>query len=205
MKFHDVLPDLLGTKAKACLLQALLVFPSAQKTGREWAEVAGVSPPQAQMALRTFENYRMVSWRPAGKSRVWTLNANHVFVLALSELLDVRLDFQTAFTDGLRSKLDAKTFSKIQEITLYGSVARNQDGHGSDIDVFLAVSDPDVAETVRQACLGVSVDFLDRFGKVVMPLVWSKKDFTDTNPGLLKNIRHDGITFYGGALHATNR
>lgn len=205
MKFHDVLPDLLGTKTKARLLQTLLNFPSAQKTGREWAEMARVSPPQAQMALRTFENYGMVSWRPAGKSRVWTLNVHHVFVMALSKLLDVQSVFQTAFIDGLRTKLDGNTFSKIQEITLFGSVARKQEGHGSDIDVFLAVSDSAVAETVRQACLGVSVDFLDRFGKVVMPLVWSKKDFALTNPNLLKNIRRDGITFYGGTLHATNR
>ncbi|GEM_PF-3391142 len=201
MKFHHILPDLLGTKAKALLLQTLMDFPSAQKTGREWAAMAHVSPPQAMQAFRTFENYGMVSWRPAGKSRLWTLNGQHVYVSALQAFLNVENDFTRAFLDALRSQLDKTTFSKIVEISLFGSVARHSDVHGSDVDLFVLVSESAASEPIRQACLAVSVQLIDRFGAVAMPLVVSQKELGATNPLLLKNIHHDGARFYGGPQH----
>ncbi|MBI5036519.1 nucleotidyltransferase domain-containing protein [Candidatus Micrarchaeota archaeon] len=205
MRFHDVLPDLLGSQAKTKILQEMLSYPSRQWTGRELARQAGISPPQAQTALRTFESYGMAFSRPVGKSRVWALNTAHAFISSFRAMLDVRLDFQSHFTDALRRRLGQKAFSEILEIALFGSVARSQDTHGSDIDVLVVVSRPAYVEKVRDACLSVSVDLLDRFDKTTMPLVWSRRELSSKNPELLKNIRQDGVVIYGDDLHAAVR
>lgn len=201
MKFHQVLPDLFCSRARAKILEQLLFFPRKEWTGRELSRHARVSPPQTQMALRVLEAYDLVFSRPAGRSRLWVLNREHAFITPLKSLLSVREDFQAAFVDALRSDLDRTSFEKIREITLFGSVARGQDRHGSDIDVFVVVSDPRIVEKIRETCLEISVRLMDRFGKVVMPLVWSPIEVKEKNPSLLRNIRREGITFFEVGTH----
>lgn len=202
MKFHDVLPELSGSRAKAKILEKLLQQPAKEWTGNELAKRAGVSSPQAQHVLRALERHDLAFSRPVGKSRIWTLNRKHVFVPHLQAMLDIRTNFQTAFLEALRTELSRARFLEIRELTLFGSVARGDDQSDSDADIFIRVSDPHAVEEVRQASLAVSVQLMDQFGKVAMPLVLSEKEMSSSNPRLLENIRREGITFFEGLNHA---
>jgi len=83
--------------------------------------------------------------------------------------------------------------NSLQQLVLYGSVARNEETPDSDIDVFVVVDNEDDLEFLRDLAFdfgvlehGVSISVQ---GKV-------KDDFEDfSNSSYLRNVNRDGIRY----------
>ncbi|MBI5036897.1 hypothetical protein HZC09_06170 [Candidatus Micrarchaeota archaeon] len=83
---RQVLPELLGTRAKASVLEQILRNPEKKWTGRQLAKQAGISAPQTAEALNAFKARGLVDCVQAGRSTVWSLNPRSPFVGLFSSL-----------------------------------------------------------------------------------------------------------------------
>lgn len=103
---RQVLPDFLGTRAKASVLEQILRNPEKKWTGRQIALSANVSPPQAAEALNAFKARGLVDCFPAGSSIVWSLNPRSPFVGLFSSVIPVscRTCGEKKYPQGLKGR-----------------------------------------------------------------------------------------------------
>ncbi len=196
MQFRNLFVTLFGTKAKAAVLQTLVRFPSKKWTGRELAQAAGISAPQAGEALAEFERQSLISRRIVGKSALWSLNHEHVLVRLLEPLARLPEKQKKVLLDEIKQTMDLR---RVRQIRLFGSMARGEEEPSSDIDLLFIVKKAKDKERVRKASLEFDLRMAQRWGNVGSVLVFDRKEYESKRAlPLIQNIEREGITIYGG-------
>ncbi len=126
----------MGSRSKVKILRVLFRFPDSEFTGEDLARKASVSKPIAHSSLSQLVEENVVARRVAGRAYLYRL---------LSDSYSTRL-VERLFRDGdsplgelvrlVRKKLGS---APVVSVILYGSVARSDGGHDSDIDVYVIV------------------------------------------------------------------
>jgi predicted nucleotidyltransferase len=111
------------------------------------AKRTGVSPQHVRQILGGMVAARIVSEVGQGRYLSYRGNAEHPLYPILSELFRQEEDRFHEVLGAVRGAVEAEG-SGVLSVWLYGSVARGQDGMGSDVDVAIVVSEGEVEEVV---------------------------------------------------------
>ena len=111
---------------------SVLAGATKPRTGREIARLAGRSQSATQSVLDRLVEHGLVLQEAVGRSRIYTLNGEHLAAEPISSLVNLR-DLLVA---RLRENLDLWRPSPLHA-SIFGSTARGDGDVESDIDLFL--------------------------------------------------------------------
>jgi predicted nucleotidyltransferase len=156
MQSDRVLEHIFGTAGRIRVLRVLSRGPSL--TGRQVAEMAGLTPAAAIGALDSLWEAGVVSMRRVGRANLYELRQGNAVVdtivlptlRAEEQLPDLAMrDIEEALGPGAIS------------LVLFGSYARGDAGPDSDVDVMAVVAD----DAAREAMIELGVDLAMEFGR----------------------------------------
>ncbi len=126
-------------------------------TGRELAVDVGASHEGVRQVLIALEEQGLVITQTAGRSRLATLNRDHLAVQAIDALAAMRAEFFAR----LRVAVVAWPVPRPESVVVFGSVARGDATSASDVDVLMVrpehVRSDDPAWLDRSSALAESV------------------------------------------------
>ncbi|MCI4363136.1 MAG: nucleotidyltransferase domain-containing protein [Thermoplasmata archaeon] len=104
-------------------------------------------------------------------------------------------ELEPAIFDQLRRKLEVTLRSlPIERAILFGSVARGDEGPGSDIDLFVQTQGRAEKELVADALARASQEFALLFGNPLSNLILTNAEVKrGSNPQLLESIEREGL------------
>lgn len=169
-------------------------------SGRAIAREARINHQVCALALRHLESLGLLVRQGTGRTQLIRLNFENYF---LKELILPLLKKERELLVQIRRDIAATFKEKAVTITIFGSVARQQDIPGSDMDV-LIISDAPRKRNILDKAHRYSVDFRKKYGLrlslMVMTLNEARRKAKSSEP-LLKNIVTDGIDLLPRKLH----
>lgn len=175
MKWHHALDNILGSTIKIRLLR-VLSKNTGVFTGRELARVVGYSHTHTNSTLAELEMSGLVIKRHVGNSNTYSLNQDNLLVSRIivpAFRVEERLlqDLANRFYNGLGEDLVS--------VILYGSVARGEEGPGSDIDIVLVVKDEVDLNRIDEKVSEISLESAIAFGCLVSPVLVTESEYAD--------------------------
>lgn len=174
----------------------ILLRTGAPLTGRQVQKLTDGdhSLTAVQAALKTLIAMGLVETMPAGRATLHTLNADHIAVPALRELMDPRELLRQVVHGAVDADPDVVT------VVLFGSAARGQARRGSDVDIAVLVADG--VTWSGRSDLEAAVEH--RFGATCGTLVFSVAEFDElaesgSEPVVLDIVR-DRFVLYGAPI-----
>jgi predicted nucleotidyltransferase len=191
MRFHRPLDDLLGNPVRLRVLRVLSRSPGLGFTGRELAHLCGSSPTQTIASLHRLEDSGVVRREVAGSAHLWRLTTEHLLADRLVKLFAE----EAGLLEELRCELKVAIRDlPVSEASIFGSVARGDEGPRSDIDLFLRVRSARQKDRVADEIAERTTSLALRYGNPVSTIVLNDRQVNKpTNPRLVENIRKDGI------------
>lgn len=157
----------------------------------------GVSVSQVNIALRKLEAIGVVVSDPAPPSKLYQINHDHVLTGSLMKLLGAKSD--------LMSWLSAQLVELpgLISATVFGSVARGEDGEESDLDLLLVFSDDtDLGLRVGRE-LDLQSDFLLKSGTSLGIISKSLSEVLaslEEESAFMQNVLSEGNLLFGEGL-----
>jgi len=160
MEFQKPLDRVLDSDVKVRILR-FLCQKGGEWSGRRIADEVAVHPTTAHKALRDLRHATVLHFKPVGNSFVYSLRDGHVLVQELLRPLFRReAQLREQVIALLRQGFRGSWRSAVVSAALYGSLARQQERPGSDIDLLVLVDSAPAKREVQEA--------LDRLGAIVM-------------------------------------
>jgi len=199
MRFRDPIDDILGSRVKVRVLR-LLHRTRGQFTGREISRLVGYSPTHTIKALRELESDGLVSSFRAGTADLYSINDRSSTVAGV-------LDPVFSWEQGLREELAEvfrESFGKeLLLVLLYGSVARGEETHDSDIDLLVVVKDGTNMDAAEEKASEASLAAGARFGAPVVAFVVTASEYdkkVKSKRGFWKEIPKASVQIYKSDL-----
>jgi predicted nucleotidyltransferase len=152
---HYPLNEILGSRASLLVLRALHRHGGEMSVSALVAHT-GLSKRGVHHAIRALEALRIVWPLGTGRAKLFRARADHPLFSPISQLFKAEEARYDAILGAIRAIADAD--DAILAVWLYGSVARNEDGSQSDLDLALAVEKgkaPAVEAKFRERIAGV--------------------------------------------------
>lgn len=130
------LTRILGSPGNLRVLRALILAPGPIGAPR-LAETVGLTPQGARHVLGVLVGLDVVSVAGSGRTQVYSPNQGHPLMETLRILFSAEAAKWERFRKKLRKVLDGQP--AIHAAWYYGSVARGEDGPGSDFDLAVVV------------------------------------------------------------------
>ncbi len=128
---RSIVLSVIGKGYRIELLAVLFDYPSRKFTINELAKTAGVPVMTAHRAVREFQRLGLVEIESIGKSFVVTLNKKSKLVESLK-----KLSLPDPFVDAAKKfAKEMSTTKGVEEIYLFGSVAKRKHKLTSDVDL----------------------------------------------------------------------
>jgi predicted nucleotidyltransferase len=195
MRFHSPLTGMLGNPIRLNLLRVFTQFPSRGRSGRELARLIGASHSQTNAALGSLMAEGLIHPEVVGRSHIWRFSSDHILAEPLSRLFEAERRFPDRLIQELRRVLENLP---VENATLFGSVARGDEGPDSDIDLFVEVADNAAKERVADALNAASVRFALCYGSALSSLVLTRTQLARrSNASLARNIEREGVPLLG--------
>ena len=112
-----------------------------------------------------------------GRARAFTVAADYPFAGVLRDLFAAEVERARALFQALRKVLDDYD---VESAWMYGSVARGEDGPGSDVDIAVVLGD---GRQQSQALEEALMDVEDRFQVVISSVLLSTKELNQARGG----------------------
>ncbi len=180
MQFRGFLQCVAGSKVKAGVVTTLASSPSKRWTGSQMARETGFSQPQVWKALHELEKQAIVAHERSGKAEVWRFNSRHVFAGELSRLSRPRNALAEAVA-GLMGKRVG--LGRLELVVLFGSVARQDESHDSDIDLLIAYRTGGDESAVKRGTSQAANELLEMTGNALAPVYYSAKELKAKRKG----------------------
>ena len=170
-------------------------------TGRELAADIGASHEGVRQVLLTLEEQGLVLSQPAGRSRLVTLNRDHLAVGAIDAMAAMRAEF----FDRARAMVASWPTPRPESVVVFGSVARGDADSASDVDVLIVrperVSPDEPGWIDRSAGLAASMTlWTGNRCDLVEYTAHELRKPTRARSAFVKAIVADGVTVYGKPL-----
>lgn len=150
------------------------------------------SPAGIRIAALRLAEQGIVRHRVVGRSRLFTLNRDHLAASTIIELAHVRATFLTRLTEAC-NRIPQLTYA-----ALFGSAARGEMRTDSDIDLFFVLSGETTQETaadVEEQIHELATRATAWTGNDVRPVIYHE-DAIEPQP-VLRAIAAEGITICG--------
>ena len=190
MKFSNALHMIGGSIAKSKVLAVLAAYPQKEWSGLALSKAAKTSQPQAWKALRELSNEGVVLSKKAGNATMWSFNPKHALAKPIAQLAD---PLQLLVEEIRRHVEKQPAGKKIRKLFLFGSVARGEERHDSDIDIFAQVDDGKDKDEVLQALISAAQEITEEFGNPAIPIVLASKEMQkEGNKKLVNAVFSEG-------------
>ncbi len=199
MRLRSPLDSILDRPSKIKILR-VLISPGLELTGREVAAEAGIDPAGGARALRELVEIGLLEMRQRGRAHLYRLPQDNLLVSAgLGPLFMAERSLPGAAFQFLRERFGRRVISAV----LFGSYARREETHHSDVDVLFLVEGKSEAEQLETDVLSVASEFSRRFGTAVAPYVKPVSEFLEMarhKVPLVKEILATGRDLFGMPL-----
>jgi predicted nucleotidyltransferase/DNA-binding HxlR family transcriptional regulator len=173
MKMHNTIEDILGSKTKIGILR-LLYRTRSMYSGREISRLVGFSPTHTIASLRELEASGLVLRQRAGKTDLYQLNEKNSTV---GGVLKPIYDWESGLLGELAAMYVERLGDKVISIRLFGSVAREDDKSGSDVDLLLTIADGIDLQEMEEAITEIDLDAGQKLGCPVTTVVVTEKEY----------------------------
>jgi predicted nucleotidyltransferase len=193
MKWNDTLDAVLGNRLRIRIIRTLH-RTGRPVTGRALAQAAGYSHTQTYKALDDLEALGVITKDYAGAAQLYELNRTNYVV---REMLVPVLTAERRVLMALASRFYERFGKDLKSITLFGSVARNEDEPDSDIDLILVTRDGSEVERLEGLAAEVSLDAALEFGGAVSAFVVPESEYRSKLGGgkaMWSDIKAEGVT-----------
>jgi hypothetical protein len=162
-------------------------------TGREVQRLLpmSASQPGVQAALSELAAHGLVLQTPSGNAILHELNRDHLLAPLIGQLPSLRAAVFTAVADVIRSQAPGAS-----RAVLFGSVARGDADHTSDLDLALVWPDDADEDTRETAAADIGRAIRRLTGNACTPLQFTESEFADLPeraPQLHAELRSDGV------------
>jgi predicted nucleotidyltransferase/biotin operon repressor len=175
------------------VLEAMREASDPVVTASEVAETLGCSTSAARKKLTTLhENGEIARKKVGGRAVVWWLP---------EDTADTESAHEQAF-EAFAERLTEACGKEIEEIILYGSVARGDHREHSDVDVMIIIEDERGRESVEEHASYIGFDVMLEHEALIAETIKTKDEFEAQKDGTyLTAVRRDGRV-YATAHHA---
>jgi predicted nucleotidyltransferase/DNA-binding HxlR family transcriptional regulator len=173
MKLHHTIEDILGNKVKIGILR-LLYRTRSMYSGREIARLVGFSPSHTISNLRELESAGLVLRQRAGNTDLYQLNERNS---AINGVLKPIYNWESGLLGKLARMYVERLGNRVVSIRLFGSVARDDQKPGSDIDLVLTVADGVDLQETEEAVTGIDLDAGQKLGCPVSTVIVTEKEY----------------------------
>lgn len=195
------LDAVLGTTTKVRILRSLLPLDSPV-TGREAQRLAGVrSTVGAMTALNELTALGILLRGGSPSTHQYRVNREHEMEPALRSIFEAerrRFEVLGGILDGALTRAEVR--DSVRSVVLFGSQARQDARHESDMDLLVIPDAPDHVADVERAIIDVWVEIRSRLGLRVDGIVIDagrvRERLHDGDP-LLEAIRAEGRVLLG--------
>lgn len=192
MRFHNPLSDVLGSRIKLDILRTLSRTRS-DHTGRELARLVGYSHNATRSALEDLERNGLVIQRQAGRANLYSIDQDNII---FTDILTSAFRIEDGLLDKVAGIVKKRVGNGLSSIVIFGSVARGEEGPGSDIDMVVVFKDgtdlPEKEDKVHDAALEV----VRRFGNQLSPILLTESELEKkkrSKKGLWWEIAQTGV------------
>jgi predicted nucleotidyltransferase len=195
MVFHKSLLTVLNSKTKQKIVGFLLTH-EALMSEREIAAVSGVSHMSINRIMRELAEINFIHFVRAGRAHLWRVNRGSYAFHILSGLFNRLSQKAESLEDLKRTILDKLPLPSVENLILFGSVAKGTEGFNSDMDLYIQVKDESKKQEIAQAVEGLALLCLERYGNPLSPYILTKKEWEERNNSKLSEKIEKGITLY---------
>jgi predicted nucleotidyltransferase len=161
-------------------------------SGRATARAADINHQATATALQHLETLGIIGRQGSGRTQLWRLHFEHPVIRQLIvPLLQKERELSHAWREDIR-----QTFkNEVLAVTLFGSVARNEDVPGSDVDILFVVQ-PQSKTSFMTLADRFGIIFRKKYGASFVPLIMTPEDVrrrSKRKDPLLQNILKEGI------------
>ena len=188
-----ILEDVFGTKARLTLLRRLS-RESQPLTARQLAELTGLNHRTVVEALDPLTHLGVVEKRHAGPSYLYTL-ARENFIA--QRIVLPALEAESGLPAALRDEIVALFAPEAISIVLFGSLARGEEKHGSDVDVLVVMADGEGCAEIEERGLEAGHSFFKRFGRPLSVHCITLPDARRGGEAFLSEAVREGETLFG--------
>lgn len=196
MQFHNYLESLLGSRVSIRLIRTLINYTGKIFTVRKLAEVAGVSPSEAALAVQELEKFGVLKIQPVGRSYLLSLNNNSYI---LTRILQPIIKAEEGAIDELVSILKRNLGDKrIISAVVFGSIAVKREREDSDVDLLVISNDFEAASILTSKA---REDISTVFNSRLSPLIMSERELiAKKNSSLVRSILSSYMAVVGKDL-----
>jgi predicted nucleotidyltransferase len=192
----DLINALFGGHGRTAILR-LLAGQTSPLTGREVAELTGLSQAGAALALRHLAELGVVVQHRVGRAITNELQRDSVLV---QSIVLPALDAERTLADDLRRML-ADTFGDLAvSVVLFGSLATREAAPGSDIDVLVVTANQEDATRASDVADESGPRFFRRYGMPLSVIVQSRETLPAKPTAFLASARDTGELVSGVPL-----
>lgn len=192
----DILEALFGGPGRTAVLR-LLATQSSELTGRQIAELVGMSQPGIAGTLHHLAGLGVVQRRRAGQAILHQLDRENLLV---HSIVLPALAAEANLIEDLKAEIRAAFESLAVSLVLFGSVARGESAPGSDIDVLVITADQADAARAMEVADGAGQKFFRRYGMPLSVIVTAQDKLPVESSAFLTRARDEGILLSGASL-----
>lgn len=143
--------DIVDSPLKVSILRAFSSREGLKATGREIARIVDYSVPSTHESLKSLYERNVLVREIIGKQHIYSLNeADRIVKKIIRPMFEAESNYKQEIRDLLLKEAKmAGIKSLIVSLILYGSVEKNLDQQGSDVDVAVVVATQKSVEQVR--------------------------------------------------------
>ncbi|UCG69685.1 MAG: nucleotidyltransferase domain-containing protein [Thermoplasmata archaeon] len=191
-----MLERILGSRSKIRILRTLFKNPERSYSMEDIVKDIEMSYGTVHPAIQDLVESRIIVTQKIGRSNVYRINQMHVLFPKIQALFKSEAsafkDIAVEFADKVKKK-------GIENIILFGSVAREEVNEVGDIDLLFILTDLTVTEEIEK----YAMEFLEKYDIVISPIFLSKKEtkkrIKDLDEFILRTI-DEGKILYGEDL-----
>jgi len=172
------------------VVEILLRYPEREFTVNELSRLAGTPYVSTWRFIKESEESGLVFVKRIGSSNVCRLNKGSLFLKDIQNALKSRASPQKAVLESLTMKM--KKIKSIRRIVLFGSVARNMEKPGSDVDIALIVDKK--GGGLEKAVTDVVDRIMERSRIKIVPIILTEREAEEKSQ--FSNDVREGIVLY---------
>ena len=165
------LSEALSSRTKTKIVRLLASYPTKEFTGREIADLIGVSHRAVDLALGDLVSLDIMTVHRIGRANVYTANEESQRFKSLASLFKEEARTRDALFEEVRSSIP-----HVLSCVVFGSVARGEEGRDSDLDLLVITDAP---RDLREALDGLRVKVAKMFSLHLDPIVLTPKQLRE--------------------------
>jgi len=195
MRLHVSPLEIINSATKINIIKHLMLHESAMSE-REIASILKISHMSVNRALKELALYNLVSYSVAGKTHLWKLNRkSYAYAIADKFVRNTEL-LESPLENLKKTILNTLPLKFIENIILFGSVAKGMEEPNSDIDLFILVKNEKNKKKIQNAVGELSNKCLDEYGNRLEAYILDENEFKQKKDLSLLNEVRKGILIF---------